>query len=79
MAVIGTIVFTGAMALASAAIWVSIAPQWRRIVRLAAGNPDQPFQPLANLARAEHRIAVRRWAAATSPVAVRVVRQLRAA
>ena len=64
MAMIGTMVFMGALALAVAAIWLTIAPQWRRIVRLAVGHVEQPFNPLEQLARAEHRIAVRRWAAA---------------
>lgn len=67
MAVIGTMVFMGAMALAMAVIWLSVAPQWRRIVRLAGGHVEQPFHPLEQLARAENRIALRRWASA--PVA----------
>lgn len=61
-------VLTGAMALALMAIWSTVAPQWRRIVRLAAGRVEAPVQPLADLARAECRIAVRRWAAAPVPV-----------
>ena len=66
MAVIGTMIFMGALALAVTAIWLSVAPQWRRIARLAAGHVEQPFHPLEQLARAERRIAVRRWAAAPS-------------
>ena len=72
MAMIGTVIFTGAMALAMAAIWLSIAPQWRRIVRLATGNVEQPFHPLEQLARAERRIAVRRWSASPSSVPARM-------
>ncbi len=67
-------VFTGAMALALMAIWSTVAPQWRRIARLAMGNVEQPFQPLADLALAERRIAVRRWAAAPVPVPIRRLR-----
>ena len=63
MAVAGTMVFAGAMALALGVIWFSIAPQWRRIAQLATGHVEQRFQPLEALALAEHRIAVRRWAA----------------
>lgn len=71
-------VFTGAMALAVAAIWSTVAPQWRRIAALAAGRIEQPFQPLADLAQAERHIALRGWA--TAPVAVRTPRhRLRAA
>lgn len=76
MALVAMTVFTGAMALALAAIWSTVAPEWRRIARLAAGHVEQPFQPLAGLAQAERRIAVRRWAAAPVPVPIR---QLRAA
>jgi hypothetical protein len=74
MAMVGTLVFIGAMALAMAAIWLSVAPQWRRIVRLAAGQVEQPFHPLEQLARAERRIAVRRWATvpSASPARMRV-------
>ena len=66
-AMIGTVLLVGAMALAMTAIWVSIAPQWRRILRLAAGHVEQPFQPLEALALAERRIAVKRWAATPAP------------
>lgn len=64
MVVVGTLVFIGAMALAVSVIWLTIAPQWRRIARLAMGRVEQPFQPLGALARAERRIAVNRWASA---------------
>jgi hypothetical protein len=75
-AVIGTMIFMGAMALAVAAIWLSVAPQWRRIARLAGGHVEQPFQPLERLACAERRIAVRRWASVPTGV---VSSRLRAA
>jgi hypothetical protein len=71
LAVIGTLVFVGAMALALGTIWSTVAPQWRRIARLAAGHVEQPFHPLETLARAERRIAVRRWSAG-SPVPAQV-------
>ena len=64
-------IFSGAMALASLAIWLTIAPQWNRIVRLALGEVEQPFQPLQALASAERRIAVRRWAATPIPAPAR--------
>lgn len=77
MAVVGTMVFVGAMALSLLVMWQSVAPQWRRILRLAMGHVEQPFQPLEHLARAERRIAVRRWAAQASPAPAAV--RLRAA
>lgn len=66
MAVIGTLVFMGAMAMAAAVIWLTVAPQWRRIADLATGHAEQPFQPLEALALAERRIAVKRWASTSS-------------
>ncbi|MDB5697030.1 MAG: hypothetical protein JWN21_2573 [Sphingomonas bacterium] len=72
MAVIGTMVFMGAMTLAMAVIWLSVAPQWRRIVRLASGHVEQSFNPLQRLAMAERRIAVRRWASAPASVLPRM-------
>lgn len=62
MGLLSVTVFSGAMALAAMSLWSSVAPHWRRIVRLAAGHVEQPFMPLADLARAERRIAVNRWA-----------------
>jgi len=64
MALIGTLIFIGAMALSVAMIATTVAPQWRRIMRLASGRVEAGFMPLATLAQAERRIAVRRWAAA---------------
>jgi hypothetical protein len=80
MEVVGSLVFVGALGLALAVIWTSVAPQWRRIARLAAGRVEEPFAPLASLAMAERRIAVRRWAATPVPAAALVpARRLRAA
>ena len=66
--VVAMVVFAGALALALAAIWTTVAPEWRRIIRLASGHVEQPFQPLARLALVERRLAVRRWASAPIPV-----------
>ena len=71
---VSMLVFASAMALALGVIWSTVAPEWRRIARLAAGHMDEPFQPLAGLARAERRIAVRRWAAAPLPASLRRLR-----
>lgn len=76
MALVSMLVFVGAMALAWAVMWTTVAPQWRRIALLASGGVEQPFRPLATLVLAEQRIAVRRWAAAPVPAPIR---QLRAA
>jgi hypothetical protein len=67
MTVLSVVIFMGAFAAAVAAIVLSVAPQWRRIVRLATGHVEQPFAPLSALALAERRIAVRRWAATSAP------------
>lgn len=74
MAFAAMAVFTGAMAMALAAIWSTVAPQWRRIARLATGQVEQPFQPLGALAQAERRIAIRRWAMAPLPASARSFR-----
>ena len=80
MAFVGTLVFIGAMMTALGTMWLTVAPQWRRVLRLAAGQLEQPFYPLEQLARAEHRIAVRRWAAQGSLTLIPVpVRRPRAA
>jgi hypothetical protein len=74
MGMVAMLVFAGAMALALGVIWSTVAPEWRRIARLAAGHIEEPFQPLAGLTRAERRIAVRRWAAAPLPAPLRRLR-----
>lgn len=74
MMVVGSLVFASALVLSVGVIAASIAPQWRRIVRLASGQVETPFAPLAALAHAERRIAVRRWASATAPVPTRRMR-----
>jgi hypothetical protein len=69
MQAVTTLVFAGAAATSGVTIWAMVAPQWRRIARLATGRLEQDFAPLAELVEAERRIAVRRWSAASRPVA----------
>ena len=75
-AILGVIVFTGAFALSIGVIVAMIAPQWRRIARLASGQIEPGFTPLAALAGAERRIAVRRWASAPVPHSIRRLREV---
>ena len=75
-AILGVLVFTGAFALSVGVIAASVAPQWRRIARLAAGHVEPAFTPLAALAGAERRIAVRRWASAPVPQPMRRLREV---
>ena len=74
VAVIGFLVFSAAMAVSVGVIAATVAPQWRRIAHLAMGNIEPDFQPLSALASAERRIAVRRWASARVPSAIRRMR-----
>lgn len=67
MQVLASLAFSGAAAAAGATIYTSVAPQWRRILSLAAGNPEVSFAPLTQLVQAERRIAVRRWSTASRP------------
>ena len=67
MVLVSMVIFTGAMAASIAVIASSVAPQWRRIVRLATGHVEEAFAPLSHLAVAERRIAVRRWASEPVP------------
>ncbi len=73
--IINAAIFTGAFTLSMAVIYAMVAPQWRRILSLAAGHPERSFAPLQTLAIAERRIAVRRWAAASAPLAMRSSRE----
>ena len=73
--ILAVLVFTGAFALSFGVIAVSVTPQWRRIVRLATGHIEPAFTPLAALAGAERRIAVRRWASAPVPHPIRRLRE----
>lgn len=67
VAVIGSLVFAGAFALSVFVIAAAVAPQWRRILRTAMGQPEAGFAPLRELVQAERRIAVRRWASVSVP------------
>lgn len=72
---INAAIFAGAFILSVTVIYAMIAPQWRRILDLAAGNPERAFAPLQTLATAERRIAVRRWASTPVPSALRSLRE----
>lgn len=68
MQVMAGLTFSGAAAFASGTIYTSVVPQWRRILRLASGQPEAAFAPLSRLVQAERRIAVRRWSVASRPI-----------
>ncbi len=70
MAVISVLVFAGAMAAAISVIALAIGRQWRRIISLASGRTEA-FMPLQQLAQAERRIAVRRWASTAASARLR--------
>ena len=70
VAVLSILIFAGAAASALGVIVLTVGPQWRRVLNLAAGNIEQSFAPLAQLAVAERRIAVRRWASAPVPASL---------
>ena len=76
IAVLGILVFSGAFIFSVAVIAMMVAPQWRRIVRLASGQVESGFTPLAQLATAERRIAARRWASAPVPQPIRRLREV---
>lgn len=67
MQLVDTIAFSGAAAAAGWTLWSSVAPQWERILRVAAGQPDPVVAPLAQLARAERRIVRRSPISAPRP------------
>jgi len=67
MALMSVLIFAGALALSVGMIAMTVRPQWQRIAQLASGNVEVGFAPLATLALAERRIAVRRWAATPPP------------
>lgn len=64
--VLDVLVFGGAMAGAVYALGATLAPNAGKIMDALSGRPQQRFEPLATLARAENRIAVRRWSAASA-------------
>ena len=66
------LVFGGAAAMTLYALVATIRPQAARIAALLRGEQSSlRFEPLSTLVRAERRIAVRRWAAASSPTMLR--------
>lgn len=65
VAMVSMMVFAGAFGTSASVIATMVAPQWRRIVRLSMGRTEPSFAPLAQLANAERRIAVRRWSASS--------------
>ena len=75
VAVISFTIFAGALAVSIGVIAMMIAPQWQRIASLATGHREMGFAPLATLAVAERRIAVRRWAAQPVPPAFSRMRE----
>lgn len=69
MTFVAMAVFLGAMTLALAAIWSTVAPDWRRIARVAAGGVEGPLQPLCDITHAGRRVSVKRWVVVPVPVA----------
>ena len=59
--VLDVLVFGGATVGAFYALGSTLVPNAGRIMDALAGRPQQRFEPLATLVRAENRIAVRRW------------------
>lgn len=59
--VLDVLVFGGATVGAFYALGSTLVPNAGRIMDALAGRPQQRFEPLAILVRAENRIAVRRW------------------
>ena len=74
IALLGFAIFAGAAIASTVVIAMMVAPQWRRIFSLASGHVEASFAPLAQLAVAERRIEVRRWANRPVPVAVNRLR-----
>ena len=63
------VLFGGAFSVAGYAIAGTVLPQMDKITAALRGNvPPARFEPLAALVKAERRIAIRRWSAASAPV-----------
>lgn len=71
MMLLGFSIFAGSAALSGYAIAATIMPRWQRIGEALTGRPLATGSPLATLAHAEQRIAVRRWAAQPRQVPAR--------
>lgn len=67
VAVMNILIFSGALAAAIGVMAATLAPQWRRVLSLAAGNIEEQFVPFGQWAIAERRIAVRRFASGSAP------------
>ena len=76
VAVLSLMAFGGALVASLAVIFATVAPQWQRILSLASGQIEPSFAPLAQLASAEQRIAIRRWASAPVPAPLRRLREV---
>ena len=76
---VDTVAFSGAAAAAGWALWSSVAPQWDRVLRIAAGRPDPTTAPLARLARAERRITARAYVSSARPAPASVAAMWREA
>lgn len=66
LTVLSVLVFGSAFAVSIYALADTLAPAMPQIRRALAGAPPLRFAPLAQLVRAERRIAVRRWAATSA-------------
>ena len=69
MMMISALVFVSAMMAASMTLWLTVAPQWRRVLRLASGQVEQPCY--LSERRAGRRIVVRSWAPVPVPAPIR--------
>lgn len=76
MMVFSALVFSAALTVSLVVIGMAVGPQWRRIVKLAMGEIETSFAPLQQLALAERRIAVRRWASAPVPAPFHWLREV---
>ena len=71
VAIVGVMLFTGALVLSVAVIAMMVGPQWRRIASLATGHVEPSHARLPVRVAAERRMAVRRWAATPVPQPIR--------
>lgn len=71
MMIVSTLVFGGALSLSAYAMFATMRPELGRMTDALFGRSRPRFEPLATLVRAERRIAVRRWSAASPHPAAR--------
>lgn len=74
MTLISLGVFAGTFGVSIYAIVATVAPRADRILAALRGQPQLQNNPLATLVEAERRIAVRRWAAQSRPLATSPMR-----